>query len=73
MLLSAGQTGSTRTRPVKSSAGPAAEGCSPARVICCEAADVLTCGSAAGVRLAFSAAAHRESLRNMCMGFLFQL
>lgn len=37
MWPSAGQTGSTRARPVKNSAGPAADACVPARVICCAA------------------------------------
>src|SRR5688572_13838499 len=62
MFLSAGQTGSTRTRPVKNSAGPVAEGCSPARVICCAPS-----ACASDVAHANSRAA---DVQRDCIGFL---
>ncbi|AAF84576.1 hypothetical protein XF_1767 [Xylella fastidiosa 9a5c] len=71
MFLSAGQTGSTRTRPVKNSAGPVAEACSPARVICCALSAAPAWGSAARAKPLFKKAAHKATLRRERMGCPF--
>src|SRR3954468_20299653 len=46
MLPSAAQSGSTRTRPLNQSAGPAADACVPARMISTLAAGAACCAPA---------------------------